>query len=170
MTVIINGQTVPTSSVFDMKSSVSTSTSISPNSVSPVLKTDITVQLDSNFPFTLAATDFTINATDQNNATNIRYLRPVSVDDTSKTFVAKFGGAWSGVYDVSIRHAEYGLLETSSLILNVTSEVASISRNTASIYGGTLLTIVGTNYGTTYTDNPVQVSYNGALGSTHCFV
>jgi hypothetical protein len=77
------------------------------------------------------------------------------VDDTTKTVVAKFGGAWSGLYDVTIRHAEYGLLETSTLVLNVGSEVTSVSRNTASIYGGTLLTIVGTNYGTTYTDNPV---------------
>ena len=170
MTVVINGQTVPTSSVFDLKSTVSFGNSISPSSVSPVLKTDITVQLEPDFPFTLLAADFTINATDQTNSSNIRYLKPVSVDDTAKSFVAKFGGAWSGLYDISIRHAEYGLLETTTLVLDVSSEVESISRNTASIYGGALLTIVGTNYGSTYTDNPVQISYNGGLGSTHCFV
>jgi hypothetical protein len=41
---------------------------------------------------------------------------------------------------------------------------------TASIKGGTLLTIQGTNFGTVKTDNPVQISYNGAVGSTDCFV
>jgi hypothetical protein len=93
-----------------MKTAVSTGTSISPSSVSPVLKTDIIVQLDTTFPFALNANDFTINATDQNNSTNIRYLKVVSVDDAAKSFVAKFGGAWSGKYDVSVRHAVYGLL------------------------------------------------------------
>lgn len=155
MTVIINGQTVSNSQVFDMKAAVISGTSITPSSVSPVLKTEVTVQLDSDFPFTLNRDDFTINATDQTNSSYIRYLKVVSVDDAAKTIVAKFGGAWSGTYDVTIRHAVYGLVETSSLVLDVGSEVTSVSRNTASIYGGTLLTIVGTNYGTVYTDNPV---------------
>jgi hypothetical protein len=43
LTVVINGQTVPTSEVFDMKTAVSSGTSITPSSVSPVLKTDVTV-------------------------------------------------------------------------------------------------------------------------------
>jgi hypothetical protein len=39
-----------------------------------------------------------------------------------------------------------------------------------SIYGGTVLTITGTNFGTVKTDNPVSIVYNGALGATSCFV
>lgn len=39
-----------------------------------------------------------------------------------------------------------------------------------SIYGGTILTITGTNFGTAKTDNPVQISYNGGVGSTNCYV
>jgi len=39
-----------------------------------------------------------------------------------------------------------------------------------SIYGGTVLTITGTNFGSSITDNPVQISYNGGVGSTDCFV
>jgi len=41
---------------------------------------------------------------------------------------------------------------------------------TGSIYGGTVITITGTNFGTQKTDNPVQISYNGGVGSTNCFV
>ena len=56
------------------------------------------------------------------------------------------------------------------MVLDVGSTVTSVSPMSASIKGGTLLTITGTNFGTAKTDNPVQISYNGGVGSTHCFV
>jgi len=83
-------------------------------------------------------------------------MRVVDVFDNNKTVVAIFGGAWSGKYDVSIRHVKYGLVSSGTeLVLDVSSQVNSISRNTLSVYGGTLLTIKGTNYGKVPTDNPV---------------
>ena len=170
ITVTINGQTVTNTLRFAMKPSVKSGMSLTPSSVSPVLKTNVTIQLETDFPYTLSKDDFTVNATNQTNTTYIRYLKVIDVDDAAKTIVAKFGGAWSGTYDVSVRHAQFGLVETGGLVLDVSSEVTTISRNTASIYGGTLLTFVGTNYGDVYTDNPVQISYNGGLGSTDCFV
>ena len=84
--------------------------------------------------------------------------------------VALFGGAESGQFQVSIRHTEYGLVGTDGLILHVTSEVASFYPTSGSIYGGTLLTITGTNFGNEKTDNPVQISNNGGVGSIDCFV
>jgi hypothetical protein len=39
-----------------------------------------------------------------------------------------------------------------------------------SIHGGTVLTITGTNFGTKKTDNPVQLSTHGGVGSIDCFV
>jgi hypothetical protein len=33
-----------------------------------------------------------------------------------------------------------------------------------------LLTITGTNFGNVYTDNPIQISSNGGIGSIDCFV
>lgn len=53
-------------------------------------------------------------------------------------------------------------------MLNVESTVTSITPKIGSVYGGTLLTIKGTNFGTKFTDNPVQISYNGGLGSIDC--
>jgi len=66
-----------------------------------------------------------------------------------------FGGAESGTFFFTIRHATFGLIGTEGLNLIVGSTVTSVSPMTASIYGGTVLTITGTNFGTTKTDNPV---------------
>jgi hypothetical protein len=49
--------------------------------------------------------------------------------------------------------------------LDVSSITTKISPIVGSIYGGTLMTITGTNYGKEKADNPVQISFNGALGS-----
>jgi len=56
------------------------------------------------------------------------------------------------------------------MILEVRSRVNSISPKIGSIYGGTLVTITGTNFGTQKTDNPVQLSTAGSVGSVDCFV
>lgn len=94
----------------------------------------------------------------------------VSVDDAKKLLVCKFGGAISGEYSIRIHHAQYGLLDTKSLTLKVESHYSNITPTTGSIYGGTLVTLTGINWGSELTDNPVEISYNGALGSTKCYL
>jgi hypothetical protein len=54
-----------------------------------------------------------------------------------------------------LKHATYGVIDASSLSLDVNTEVTGISPSTGSIYGGKLITITGTNFGTEATDNPV---------------
>jgi hypothetical protein len=83
-----------------------------------------------------------------------------------------FGGAESkfGPFQVSIRHKEYGLIDTAGMLLDVSSSVTSFSPKVGSIYGGTLLTIKGSNFGSVKTDNPVQLSTDGGVGSIDCFV
>ena len=81
-----------------------------------------------------------------------------------------FGGAYSGNYIVHVRHAQDGLISTAGTPFVVGSTVTSVSPMSGSIYGGTLLTIQGTNFGNVATDNPVSIVYNGALGATPCFV
>jgi len=141
-----------------------------PDSVSPVLKTRILIQLDADFPYTLDKTHFSVNATSESTEGYIRYLNVLNVDDDAKTLDCMFGGALSGVFQMNIRHRDYGLVDTTGLMLDVSSRVASFSPKVGSIYGGTLLTITGTNFGMVKTDNPVQISYNGGVGSTDCFV
>jgi hypothetical protein len=153
-TLVINGKTVSHSKNLDTKSVVYSATSITPSSSSPVLKKDVVIQLDTAFPFTLNRDDFTVNATSVDDSSYIRYLRVNEIDDSAKTLTCKFGGAESGSFLISVRHADYGLIK-SELILDVNSYVTGISPSTGSMYGGTLITIQGTNFGDTYTDNPV---------------
>lgn len=82
-------------------------------------------------------------------------MNVIAANNTAKTITVMFGGAYSGKYNVLIRHAQEGLVNTSSVVLDVSGSVDSISPLTGSIYGGTLLTIKGSNFGNVYTDNPV---------------
>lgn len=104
---------------------------------------------------TLAIADFTVNATLSTDSTIMKRLNVVAVDDAAKELTVMFGGAESGIYDISIRHSTEGVIGTSGLTLDVGSTVTNVSPMTASIYGGTILTITGTNFGTEKTDNPV---------------
>jgi hypothetical protein len=153
-----------------LKDGTKSLTAMNPSSVSPVLKTNITFQLQSDFPYTLAKGDFSINATGTKNSSYVRYLNVIDFNDATKTLVAIFGGAYSGSFNIHIRHKDYGLINTDGFVLDVSSSVTSFSPKSGSIYGGTLLTITGTNFGKEYTDNPVQIYSNSYQGNVDCFV
>ena len=151
--------------------------------MSPVLKQKIKFTIEPDFPFVLKKEDFTVNATlvklsesvspsyAQTKNTRVKRLNVVEVDDSAKTITVMYGGAYSGTYSVKIRHAKYGLVDGDILTLTVGSQINSYSPNKGSIHGGTLLTILGTNWSPDIiTDNPVSIVYNGALGATPCFV
>jgi hypothetical protein len=135
-----------------------------------VLKSNVTIQLPLDFPYTLAKEDFSVNATNITNPDYIRYMNVIDVDDDAKTITTKFGGAESGQYRVMVRHSATGIIESDGLTLDVNAYVTSYSPMKGSIYGGTLLTINGQNFGDEYTDNPVQISTNGGVDSIDCYV
>jgi hypothetical protein len=145
---------------------------LNPSSVSPVLKTPIEIQIDTNFPYTLNKEDFSVNASSISNSSYIRYMNVIGVNDSAKTITVMFGGAESkyGPFKVWIRHAVTGLIESTGLVLDVNTYVDSYSPKIGSIYGGTLLTIQGRNFGTVITDNPVQISTNGGVDSIDCYL
>jgi hypothetical protein len=97
-------------------------------------------------------------------------LRIVSVDDATKKITVKFGGAYSDQYSIEIRHKAYGLIDMDAHTLNIGSSVSAISPSVGSVYGGTLITIDGNNFGKEKTDNPVTINYNGALNAVPCFI
>jgi hypothetical protein len=97
-------------------------------------------------------------------------MNVIGADDSTKTVTVMFGGAWSGDYQINIRHSAFGLLNTQGLNFTVGSNVTDYTPKTGSIYGGTLLTITGTNFGSEFTDNPVQISTLGGVGSIDCFL
>jgi hypothetical protein len=170
LSIKINELEVSSTASFTMKSEIKSGLSIIPTSVSPVLKTKIEIQIDDNFPFTLAREDFSVNVTKSDDSTKMKQLNVVAVDDSTKTLTVMFGGAYSGTYLMNIRHKQFGLLATDNIVLDVSSTVTSVSTMTGSINGGTLLTIQGTNFGNEITDNPVELSYMDGIGSAKCFL
>lgn len=62
------------------------------------------------------------------------------------------------------------MVNTRGLNFVVGANVTSVSPQTGSKYGGTMVTIQGTNFGKEITDNPVQISTLGGVGSIDCFV
>ena len=53
-----------------------------------------------------------MNATSVTDSGYIRFLNVIEVDDSAKSFKAMFGGAYSGEFNIYIRHSEYGLINT----------------------------------------------------------
>lgn len=143
---------------------------LTPESANPTLKTEVNITLESDFPYTLDRADFSINATNISNPSYFRQMNVIGADDSTKTLTVMFGGAWSGDYEINIRHKAFGLLNTQGLNFTVGSNVTDYTPKVGSIYGGTLLTITGTNFGTELTDNPVQISTLGGVGSIDCFL
>ena len=139
--IVINSQTVSHSLSLQTKPSVMAVTSMSPTVANPVLNTDVTLTITSTFPYTLNRDDFTFEAEDTNNTNYRRQLKVNTVDDSAKTLTGKFQGAESGQFKINLRHATYGLIDSSALELDVNSYVTSYSPTTGSIYGGTLITI-----------------------------
>ena len=76
----------------------------------------------------------------------------------------KFPGAYSGSYALRITSTTYGRLSSDLLTLDVHSTVTSVQPTSGSIYGGTLMTILGENFSDVITDNPVKI------GSEYCYV
>ena len=121
MTIVINNLTVSNSLSLALRNTIKSGTSITPSSVSPVLKQNVTVQLESDFPYTLSRDDFTVNATSVTNSSYTRYLNVIDVDDQNKRIICKFGGAYSGDFSIKIRHAKFGLIK-STILLDVSAK------------------------------------------------
>jgi len=168
--VNINGQQIDNTVSMATMANTKAGIVLTPSSANPTLKTKINITLESDFPYTLDKSHFTVNATNISNPTYMRQMNVIAVDDSTKTLTTMFGGAWSGLYQMSIRHKEFGLLDSIGLTLTVGSNVTSVTPLIGSIYGGTKLTITGTNFGIEFTDNPVQISTLGAVGSVDCYL
>ena len=72
-----------------------------------------------------------------------RELNVVAVDPVSKTITVKYGGAYSGTYNLLIKSKANGNLNTSALQLKVVFELLDFEPKSGSIYGGTKLTLTG---------------------------
>lgn len=88
-----------------------------------------------------------------------RQLNVVAIDTVAKTLTLKYGGAYSGTYNLIIRSQTNDSLDTSTVQLTVVFEMTDFSPKQGSIYGGTKLTIQGGPFTTDLTETIVKVGY-----------
>jgi hypothetical protein len=103
---------------LNVGSSPASVSAITPNFVSPVLKSFVVISL-SGFSGTLAAEDFSVTLKDQNTTSGVasKQVNVVSVDNTAKTLTTKYGGIYSGTYNVEVVHSSFGKLDSTSVSL-----------------------------------------------------
>ena len=112
LSIVINNQTVSNSLSLATMANTKAGMQLVPPSANPTLKTKINITLESDFPYTLDKADFSVNATNITNPSYFRQMNVIVADDSTKTLTCMFGGAWSGLYQISIRHKAFGLLNT----------------------------------------------------------
>jgi hypothetical protein len=103
------------------KESIPRMTGLVPNSVSPVLKTEIVINLPLTYEGTVSVEEFIVELLDDNDATFLKELYILSADASAMTLTVKFPGAWSGDYRLRATSATYGRLDNSDLGLTVKS-------------------------------------------------
>lgn len=162
VTIVING--VSDSSLqVNLLAAALNAIGIQPSSVSPVLRTELTVFLDQTYPDTMVAEDFTAVLFSNDDEEFERNLYVMSADDSEKSLTIKFPGSPSGSYYLVISSANYGRLD-SDFQLDVHGTVHSVTPLSGSKYGGALVTITGENFSDNPLDNPVKI------GANYCYV
>ena len=140
------------------------SLTLTPNSVSPVLKTEITINLASDYPETLDVSDFNVTLYSNTDENYTRSLYVISADDSTKSLLIKFPGAVSGSYYLQVSSTQHGRIDSDLLQLAVHGTITSVSPLQGSKYGGALVTISGENFSNEVSDNPVKI------GDNYCYV
>ena len=139
--------------------------SIWPTKASPVLTTNITLQLNSNFAGAISIADLTATIQSKTNSSLFKRLSVIDVDTTNKRIVLKYNGIDSGTYKILLSSYVNGIFDTTSVTFTAIGIITDFSPNAGSVYGGTLITINGYNFSNNaITDNAVQI------GNTYCDV
>ena len=98
-------------------------------------------------------------------------MNVIDVDSVAKTITVKYGGAFSGKYDVRIKSFTNGYIDTSVTPLTVVFEITDISPLSGSIFGGTVLTITGGPFTADPIETIVKVGYKWWEGiDNYCYV
>jgi hypothetical protein len=153
--------------------------SISPVSLSPVLTTELTIQLSSEYPNVpaLKVSDFAAELNLVSEPTQGHWifdyelgdfvwipdettawpLYVKSVDSDAKTVTLNFRGSPSGDYRVLLSSETHGRLDTENLSIKTEAYVTGVSPSSGSALGGSLVTITGENFSNDARDNAVMI-------------
>ena len=165
MTVTVNGKSTTLATPLSVLAVASKVFSITPNSVSPVLKTQVRI-LISDYAGALVKDDIEVSIVSQGVSPPIvRMLNilEVGVDGNKQYINAMFGASESGVYDLKVRSRSYGKFDTTGITLTLIGKITDFNPKIGSIHGGTLVTIDGYHFSKDYQDNPVRIGYTDCL-------
>ncbi len=162
-TVTVNGL-IDSSLSVAIRNDPSSVASVTPSSVSPVLKTIINLQV-TGYSGTLQKDDLVVTAVSQKDRSIIRYINVVEVgfNGSDQYIKAKFGGSESGIYDLFVTLRSYGQLNSQGITLELIGKVTDFNPKSGSIHGGTVITIDGYHFSDDYQDNPVRIGYTDCL-------
>jgi hypothetical protein len=142
--------------------------SMTPPLVSPIHFKALEIQLNADYPtFGMTADDFEVTIVPDAleithltiNNDGIRKLNVIAVDTINKTLTVKYGGAYSGTYDVLIKSTSNGNVDTAAIQLEVLFEILDFLPLEGSIFGGTKLTIQGGPFTENIKETIVKVGY-----------
>jgi IPT/TIG domain len=155
---------VDTSLSVSVRSEPTQVTSISPNAVSPVLKTLLTIRV-TNYPSTLDKNDLEVRVESRGTPQIVRAINvvEVGVDGSDQIIKVKFGGSESGVYDLKVRSRSYGNFDATGITLTTVGNVTDFNPKQGSVYGGTLITVNGYYFSDDYMDNPIRIGYTDCM-------
>jgi hypothetical protein len=182
-----NGDYVLTVSVNDKSETFSVTVaehttyaeSISPVSLSPVLSTELTIQLSSAYPNdpALKPSDFAAELNLVSEPTQGHWIFDYAlgdfewipdettawplyvkeVDSDLRTVTLTFRGSPSGDYRVLLSSQSHGRLDSENLSIKTEAYVTGVSPPSGSALGGTLVTITGENFSNDARDNAVMI-------------
>jgi hypothetical protein len=162
LTVNVNGVTDSSKSVT-VRADPTKVVSITPSSVSPVLKTLLTIKV-TGYDNTLDKNDLEVFAVarTRNIVTPINVVE-VGFDGADQYMKVKFGGSESNVYDLRVKSRTYGNFDTTGVTLTTIGKVTDFNPKSGSVHGGTLITVDGYHFSTDYQDNPIRIGYTDCL-------
>lgn len=101
--------------------------------------------------------------------TDERPLRVVDQSEADRSITVKYGGAYSGTYDVVVTNQDGNI--KCDIVFEVIFHLEDFNPKTGSQVGGQLVTITGRHFSDVITDNPVKIGYEYISGTDHyCYV
>ena len=144
--VTVSESTIETTTSISLNSDPLTLESITPSSASPILTETLTLQLGDSYDTTnMAKEDFSVVLIPRDDS-KVRPLNVVDINSDDGTLDVKYGGAYSGVYDIQVSHTTEGSFLTSGIEFEAKIQVESFSPTSGSKFGGTLITITGGHF------------------------
>ena len=159
LTLTVNGIASATKTV-SVRTEPTKVTQITPNSVSPVIKGNMTLTV-TGFTQTLSITDLEVSLV---STTKVYPMNVIEVDTANKAYIrVRYGCAESGTYKVIVSSKSFGNFDTTGITVTTQGKVTDFTPKQGSIHGGTLVTILGSHFSTVKTDNPVRIGYTDCL-------